>query len=578
MGYELFYNSKSDFLSCFILQMKKLFWVTLTGMLCVLFSACGQEFSSQPRQQVQTGLVAMVSDLYTGSYSWMELSKVRELQYEELKKREQEYIRSLPNCNYAKSNREDKPQKLDLLLVNCKKVKKEGHLVSGIGGMRDINAMVNGTYSVWGDEFFYRSLLCKERNDYYAIGEDGDYYPIEQEIDAQRMIHKWGNPLKARIKNQLWGKKIIDKINLYNDEVGAIWMYGGAPFRKIAPMGYGENEWHYYLIGRKTYPVTRDDAISDAVYVIDGVTYDVGERSYLDDREETIKQSERVLEGLSGDAAIFKRMTNGRFKKGIWDPFDYEIKHGNAMVYDLKTCELPLQKNPNFVSSLGENKINPELTHRYQQEQNTFETQPLRCEGSGYFDQLKNTNEIYYLHYDPQTATYRKYIPELCATISTSPLNLWGIWNHLDEATDWIKLERKGNQIYNPKFYDKKPVLIFENKDRNQNLDFVVQKDAKKADPNCQLIEYENIHYQIWSPLQAKPYAFIAPFFREGWRDKLYCLNKYEEEDSSTEYPRPRFDYYVLADVKYPGMYVYAIDQAGNKYIENNLTLFFGQK
>lgn len=94
------------------------------------------------------------------------------------------------------------------------------------------------------------------------------------------------------------------------------------------------------------------------------------------------------------------------------------------MVYDLKTCELPLQKNPNFVSSLGENKINPELTHRYQQEQNTFETQPLRCEGSGYFDQLKTTNEIYYLHYDPQTATYRKYIPELCATISTSPLNL----------------------------------------------------------------------------------------------------------------------------------------------------------
>lgn len=91
----------------------------------------------------------------------MELSKVRELQYEELKKREQEYIRSLPNCNYAKSNREDKPQKLDPLLVNCKKVKKEGHLVSGIGGMRDINAMVNGTYSVWGDEFFYRSLLCK---------------------------------------------------------------------------------------------------------------------------------------------------------------------------------------------------------------------------------------------------------------------------------------------------------------------------------------------------------------------------------------------------------------------------------
>ena len=105
-----------------------------------------------------------------------------------------------------------------------------------------------------------------------------------------------------------------------------------------------------------------------------------------------------------------------------------------------------------------------------------------------------------------------------------------------------------------------------------------MQKDAKKADPNCQLIEYENIHYQIWSPLQAKPYAFIAPFFREGWRYKLYCLNKYEEEDSSTEYPRPRFDYYVLADVKYPGMYVYAIDQAGNKYIENNLTLFFGQK
>lgn len=63
--------------------------------------------------------------------------------------------------------------------------------------------------------------------------------------------------------------------------------------------------------------MTRDDAISDAVYVIDGVTYDVGERSYLDDREETIKQSERVLEGLSGDAVIFKRMTNGRFKKGI---------------------------------------------------------------------------------------------------------------------------------------------------------------------------------------------------------------------------------------------------------------------
>lgn len=87
-------------------------------------------------------------------------------------------------------------------------------------------------------------------------------------------------------------------------------MYGGKPFSKTAPMGYGENNGHYYLIGRKNIPIGTNIFRTEKVYVIDDQVYAAGERLYLDTMRETVKQSERDLEGLSGDVVIFKRMTN----------------------------------------------------------------------------------------------------------------------------------------------------------------------------------------------------------------------------------------------------------------------------
>lgn len=56
------------------------------------------------------------------------------------------------------------------------------------------------------------------------------------------------------------------------------------------------------------------------------------------------------------------------------------MDHGSAMTYQLETCELPLLKNPDFISYMGENKVNPLLTYQYQRENVQIETDPLLCE------------------------------------------------------------------------------------------------------------------------------------------------------------------------------------------------------
>lgn len=484
--------------------------------------------------------------------------------YKEEEQKFLKYIASLPECKSPEINPNIQIHKLEDHFINCKKRPAEWRMVDGLGGIEPRYTAINGKLA--GEYYDSRNphlALCKYEDNHqnYPIFAEDSNWPSEFLRDA---------PAEKRAV-ELIEKGLISSVNLRNIQIGPVKLWGGKDFPAETPHAYAENGKHYYLIAGRTVGENWE-----SVVVIDDQLYSLWKREYGKPDTWWIKTSERVLEGFSGESLIFHRMVDGKLKPGL-DPndyFDYWLKNP-ITDYTIESCEFPLAENQTFVSYLGENQRDKKLSVETQEKQTPRAENPLPCEKPNYYQNLKGEKR-HFLYFDKKTNTYRGYIPELCAIISTAPHYLaFSRYGSGKAVQEKFPLLRKENKLYNPEFfnYEKFPILIFENKGRKQWLLDAVNKQAKKSHQDCRLISYENEHYLHWAKDQAQIYRYFAPAKRLGYETENFCINKATVLSDW----RNGFDkeYYVLFDARYPWVFSYAFDQWGNKQLGNNLTVFF---
>lgn len=405
--------------------------------------------------------------------------------------------------------------------------------------------IVNDKVAYQDDSLNFRNphlISCK-----YEVKPEENYaaFAVVQPYPSEFLWHAPGEKRAVSLAQ----KGLISSVNMINFEVGSVEWYGGKHFPKKSPYAYAENGGHYYLIAARGIGMDQEK-----VYVIDDQVYRIGKRRYGDSHSEWIQESERVLQGFSGESLLFSRITEGNLKAGITEQNYFDLGMQQPITdYQIESCEFPLKANPNFVSMLSANKRDQSLTSTFLEQQTQSAKKSLPCEQAGYYQKLTG-EQSYQMTFDEQTHTYRVYIPELCALVSTAPNYLaFSPYNNFKQNQHELNIIRRGNKLYNPYLFDsqKYPILIFENKERAMNLIDTINKEAQKSDPDCRLIKYENEYYLHWAKDQAQIYSYFSPAKRLGPETENFCINKFSIK---TNY-NPNIintEYYLLFDVHYP--------------------------
>lgn len=379
--------------------------------------------------------------------------------------------------------------------------------------------IVNDKVAYQDDSLNFRNphlISCK-----YEVKPEENYaaFAVVQPYPSEFLWHAPGEKRAVSLAQ----KGLISSVNMINFEIGSVEWYGGTHFPKKSPYAYAENEGHYYLIAARGIGMDQEK-----VYVIDDQVYRIGKRKYGDSHSEWIQESEWVLQGFSGSSLLFSRITEGKLKAGITEQNYFDLGMQQPITdYQIESCEFPLKANPNFVSMLSANKRDQSLTSTFVEHQTQSVKKPLPCEQAGYYEKLTG-EQSYQMTFDEQTHTYRVYIPELCALVSTAPNYLE--FTHYPHWTPKAQLLiiRRGNKLYNPSLYEseKYPILLFQNKGTQHSLLDAVNQASKKTDLDCRLIRYENEHYLHWAKHQAQIFRYFSPAKRLGFDTELFCITQ----------------------------------------------------